>query len=200
MVKQIGNIDSLLREKLQLLNLKFEHIQSNNIIKSFLSNENHYQLFINAVNFPSKDNNILLDSAFQRFFTEIRLIYYISQHLTFFARHYKMRIIKETKFSSPILDQPMKTTNSSLITFKELIDNSCEEIFECIVKTQLLDYLQNPVLYKAFQQLTERQREILDFYFIYGFKHIEIAKMLGISQQAVSKSYQSALRKIRDHC
>ncbi|MCM3598157.1 sigma-70 family RNA polymerase sigma factor [Metabacillus idriensis] len=196
-----NNIDSILKEKFQSFYLEYEIALSNPIIKSFLSNENYYQIFISAICFPSQENINRLDNSFQIFFTEIRLIYYISKHLSYFARHYNSKISKNSNFFLLILDQPFKNNDSNEVTYKDLIDESCDVVLESITaKNRLLDYFQSPILYGAFNQLTNRQINILEFYYINGYTHTEIATILDISQQAVSKTLRRALQKLKDYC
>lgn len=193
-------IDSILKEKFQAFHLEYEHALSNPIIKNFLRNENYYQLFINAIYFPSQENIKRLDNSFRIFFSEIRLIYYISKHLTYFARHYNSKISKKSNIFLLILDQPLKSNDSNEATYKDLIDVSCDVVLEIITaKNRLLDAIQSPVLHKAFKQLTNRQINILEFYYINGYNLSEIAKILNISQQAVSKTFRKALQKLKEY-
>ncbi len=50
---------------------------------------------------------------------------------------------------------------------------------------------------KMLSCLTERQREIYTLYHLQGLTQVEIAKMLGIDQTAISKSLQSSEKKIK---
>lgn len=52
-------------------------------------------------------------------------------------------------------------------------------------------------LYAAMSKLTERQQEILQFYFYKGLNQQEIADELGMRQQSVQGCLKSALKKIK---
>ncbi len=53
-------------------------------------------------------------------------------------------------------------------------------------------------LSKALCELSKRQRTVLYLYFREELSQAEIAVMLGISQQAVSKSMQGAIERLRN--
>lgn len=79
-----------------------------------------------------------------------------------------------------------------------MLEESCDVVIESIIsRNKLSDSIQDPKLHQAFNQLTKRQINILEFYFINGYTHSEIAKFLNISQQAVSKNFRKALQKLK---
>ena len=46
--------------------------------------------------------------------------------------------------------------------------------------------------------LTEKEREYLEMYLVYGYSITEIAEVSGISRQAVSKTLRRALRRLEN--
>jgi len=66
-----------------------------------------------------------------------------------------------------------------------------------LVENHLEDILSDSRLHRAVTELTEVQRMILYRVIVIGNTERELAAELGVSQQAVSKSKQSALSKLR---
>lgn len=63
----------------------------------------------------------------------------------------------------------------------------------------LEDYVDNPKLYAAVQHLTDREKEVLKMVFVFDLKVTEIAKIMNVSHQAVSKTKLKALHKLRKY-
>ncbi|MCM3732981.1 sigma-70 family RNA polymerase sigma factor [Fictibacillus nanhaiensis] len=192
------NTHPLLKAKFESFIRENQQPLSNPIINSFLSNEEHYILFVNAVCFSSKENNFLLDQAFSKFLTEIRFINYISKTLKYFASNYRNRLKMENQRVQLLLDQPIKGDSEN--TFLEMRCVSDENVYGSFMnrRNKLFDHIENPSLYNGFKQLTEKQMLILELYFFNGSTHKEIATVLGVTQQAVSKSYKKALEKLKN--
>lgn len=66
--------------------------------------------------------------------------------------------------------------------------------------TCLEDYIESPIIYKAVKTLTKKQKIILHYAYIKQYKVVEIAKLLGLSQQAVSKARKDAITRLRKAC
>ncbi|GAG72433.1 unnamed protein product [marine sediment metagenome] len=56
--------------------------------------------------------------------------------------------------------------------------------------------LQNNNLGEAHKLLTQRERKIINLYYLEGYKDEEIARFYGISQQAVNKSRKKGINKL----
>ena len=56
--------------------------------------------------------------------------------------------------------------------------------------------LQNNNLEEAHELLTQRERKIINLYYLEGYKDEEIARFYGISQQAVNKSRKKGINKL----
>ncbi len=167
---------------------------NNQIIKAFLSKEENYQLFKKALCYPTLQNQELLDKTFRAFYFYIRFTAYVSSTLYFHGINLDKRI-RKTNYRFPItLDQPMDY--NSEISHKDLVEH--RENFE-IESENLLDYIINPNLYDALQEITPNQMEILHLVYVKGFTDTEVSFLLNKSQQAVSKSRSKALKKVRKY-
>lgn len=172
---------------------------SNPIIKSFLSNQENYQLFLDTIVHPTVENRNKLDRMFKAFYFHIRFISFISTSLYFNAVHFDK---KQRQHSSRyLLTIDSTVQNEEGITFIELIQDPESEIVpdKLSISDDIADYIGDPVLYEAVQELSVKQREVLTLAYIGGLTDTEIAKLLHKSQQSVSKMHKKALRKIQDH-
>ena len=63
-----------------------------------------------------------------------------------------------------------------------------------------LDEIENSRLWKGISELSDKDKELLTLYIFYGYTMVEIAKMQGVSQAAISKRFsriKNFLRKYR---
>nr|WP_145405622.1 sigma-70 family RNA polymerase sigma factor [Paenibacillus xylanexedens] len=66
------------------------------------------------------------------------------------------------------------------------------------VPPNLKDHITDQSLYQAYESLSTRQQQILSFAYVQGLNDKEIARILGVSQQNVSKHRLKALTKLRN--
>lgn len=66
------------------------------------------------------------------------------------------------------------------------------------LEEQIIRRIEMETLQKAMQSLTEVQRERLHFYFYEGLSSREIAELQRINQNAVWKSIQGAIKKLKN--
>ncbi|MED4205805.1 sigma-70 family RNA polymerase sigma factor [Neobacillus mesonae] len=187
-----------LKRKFERSILVYQAELLNPIIQSFLRNKTNYDLFVKSICFPTNENHIKLDRAFQQFYGEIRLIHYISKHLTHYSWHFYQKEKKEYEYHLYTFDQPIKE-ESNMYSLGSLISDGNNEVIDSILiqSKSLMDHVQDPKLYRALQRLTIKQRKALELYYLYNLTHTEIGKILQVSQQAVSKMINNALRKLR---
>ncbi len=62
----------------------------------------------------------------------------------------------------------------------------------------LENYLSKIVIEECLKELTEQEREVLLLYYWWGYRDVEIGKMLGESQQIINYRRNKALKKIRN--
>lgn len=65
------------------------------------------------------------------------------------------------------------------------------------VPLSLKDHITNQLLYQAFESLPEQQQKILSLAYVQGLNDKEISKLVGGSQQNISKHRLKALGKLR---
>lgn len=167
---------------------------NNPVIKDFLSKKENYLLLKQSICYPTIKNQEKLDEAFRAFYFSIRFTSYISSTLYFHGINLDKKI-RETNFRFPMtLDQPVKEDSET--SAKELA--VYHENFE-IASDNILDYITDSKLYQALRNLTLNQREILYLVYIKGWTDSEVSIYLKKSQQAVSKSRNKAIKKVRKY-
>lgn len=165
---------------------------NNPLIKDFLSSRKNYMLFKQAICQPTSYNKEQLDIAFRTFYFHIRFTSYVSSTIYFHGINIDKNI-RKTNFRFPLtLDKPV--SNDSDLSYKDLAEYIDDYEIE---SDNILDYISDPDLYRALQVISPKQREVLYLVYIKGYNDTEVGYLLNKSQQAVSKTRNKALKKIR---
>lgn len=175
---------------------------SNQMIRSFLKQKKHYQLFIKAIHHPSQENKQRLNDAFRDYYTEVHLTRYISQTISRYAKDFLAKEKNKQNHYLLTLDKPISSKENATqqSTYGDLIvDGNYSTEAMINKKGDLLDHIENRELYECLKQLTKRQFLILNFYFFSSLTYNEISSTLDISKQAVSKTMRQTLSKLRKH-
>lgn len=169
----------------------------NPILKSFLDNPDNKLLFDNYLKFPTKESKISLEKAFNMHYLKVRLITYFSKTLHFAALRYDQKQRQMNHRNAIILDQPINENNDTLSTI--LPDSKTEDENKEIVESyeQLENYFADDSVSTAVAKLNLRQKKVLYLAYVMQYKDKEIAKMLGMTIQAVNKNRNTALKKVR---
>lgn len=166
------------------------------IIKSFLEIPGNTELLNEAIHNPSKMVKQQLDESFKEFFFQIRFTSYLSSAIHFNAINYDKKLKLFLERNQLILDLPTKGYEGTFPPDLTLQHRDNQDL--CIDSSNIEDHLTSDFLFKAIQQLTTNQRQILSLAYIFGLNDTEIASYLNKSQQAVSKSHKKALSKLRE--
>lgn len=89
--------------------------------------------------------------------------------------------------------------------FRLILDDAEEEMVQSEVSInidyteylKLEDQISDDELYYDFMKLTNREREILEYFVYHELNDTEISRILHVSQQSVSKTKKTALEKLR---
>lgn len=120
------------------------------------------------------------DDLNRRFITYMaNLIYYNS------INYDKKRRLKDNRF--PLTLDNNENLESVLLT---VYDSES-------VPPNLKDHITDPSLYQAYESLPAQQQQILSFAYVQKLNDKEIARILGVSQQNISKHRLKALAKLR---
>ncbi|WP_342513956.1 hypothetical protein MKY34_04020 [Sporosarcina sp. FSL K6-1522] len=160
------------------------------ILDSFMSigeNKDIYKIYM--VN-PTNENKEKLDNQFKKHFYLVRCISYFIKMIHFESRHFdkKERAINQMYRLSLDKENESGQKNIELIADQQVKDYSEEKLEQVI---------SDPALYSTLLSLTDRQRILLNHIYMDNMKDTEVAMILGITQQAVTKAKNSALSKLR---
>ncbi|WP_336783471.1 sigma-70 family RNA polymerase sigma factor [Paenibacillus illinoisensis] len=116
---------------------------------------------------------------------EKRFIGYISSMLHYNSIHFDKKIRKLSERYALVLDDI------------DVKDEAMEESNTESISEPLEEQISDPSLYAAFLRLTTREREVVNLSICKLLRDREIAQVLGVSQQSVSKTRKKALEKLR---
>ncbi|GLO67208.1 MULTISPECIES: sigma-70 family RNA polymerase sigma factor [Oceanobacillus] len=173
-----------------------ELIFRNALLQSFMQSQEHWALLEESLRCPSSDATRILDKKFKEHFSEISLISLLSNEIRRFAIRYDQRYRRNTKRQMLILDRP-RYHDSQVTTWMELIPSKKsleQEAFQ--TEERLENRVENPIIHKAINELTARQKFILEAAYIHECTDTEIAQIDGVSQQTISKTRKKALQNI----
>ncbi|HHY73636.1 MAG TPA: sigma-70 family RNA polymerase sigma factor [Bacillus bacterium] len=125
------------------------------------------------------------------------MLSYFSQYIYYFSINFDKSERKREERYMVILDKPIDDEEN--IT---LIDNiAVLETYDYLTNSKHIeDYIENVELIKKLRILSQHQKNILSMSYIDDLKDKEIAEILCISQQAVSKTRNKTLEKLRRSC
>lgn len=162
--------------------LKNSTFQNNHIIKSFLDIPENKKIFDQIIKLEDDADSIKeLNKRFKEFFLEIRLRKYISTIIHNSVVELDIRTRKKEQILSPYDDK---------VQLNDFASTSID-------MDKLTSIFTDEKISNALKVLTEKEKKIITLIFFKDLKEVEIAQILNISQQAVSKTKQRALQKIR---
>ncbi|MED1790366.1 sigma-70 family RNA polymerase sigma factor [Brevibacillus laterosporus] len=152
------------------------------LFKAFLNQEDNFKLYQKVIANP-EDRQIFqkLKRQFNEFYGEALLIKYISSTIHYTAIELSIRKRKLDKVIQPLKNE-IEATVENITYFHDKNWN------EAISDEKVLN---------SIMKLTENERNILTFYYLHELKEKEIAHLLDITQQAVSKTKRKALVKLK---
>lgn len=180
-----------------LLKAKWKEIIDHPLIQQFLSNPKNEQLLKQVMEEPNEENAKKLDSEFKQFYQKIRIIKYISTMIRIFSVDFDKRVKKKQQRFPLILDHP---------DTQEVKDPVQTDTYEAVLFNQqdLGEHLQDQTLYKAYQQLTDKQKMVLTQIYVEGQTMKEIADLVRRNEtkylKHTQKSAQQTKRRNRGRC
>lgn len=164
----------------------------NPILIGFLNQEDNAKVYDLYCQEPSNEKRELLNRRFVEFYYKIKLITYFSKVIGFEAKRYDKKDREYKERNQLVLDKKDENNEDSIMN---LFESKADVYF--LNNTKLEDYIEDPIVYKIVSKLTKRQKQILYLSYINNMKDIEIAKLLRVSQQAITKTKNQALNKVR---
>lgn len=170
------------------------------LLKKFLAIREHQEVWHKFTRDPSPQYEQLLNKAFRKFIFQVRFLKYISTSIRYAAIDFDKRLNRIRNREQLILDQPLEDEERNLLNERWLKTNDqiVEESFFAI-SMNFVESIEDPLIYRALRSLTDRQKLIVTLSFVLKYQDKEIADLLGVSQQSVSKTKKVAIVKIRKY-
>ncbi|WP_445491493.1 sigma factor-like helix-turn-helix DNA-binding protein [Niallia sp. 03133] len=172
--------------------MKIKNLSENDrILNDFFADLDNKNLYERHLEKPTEDIKNTLDKRFKKHIYITRCVAYLIKAIYFYSQRFDKNLRENSHRFPLVLDKPMEDGNS----MTEMIPSPFR-ITEYY--TQLEDYLSDPNLHKSLQLLTTRQKQILYLIYIKELRDYEVAAILNISQQAVTKSKNKAINKLKE--
>ncbi len=172
----------------------------NPILKSFLADREHFSLYKQYHLTPQEHIKDQINEKFEHYYAKARAVSYFSKTIHFTAQHYdkKQRLYHHRNaFYLDCSHHDESNAHYSTSIKEQIEDESAANHIEERMYKELLDYIQNPQLYEALLALNKRQQQILYLAFVHHMTDTDIGKHLHVTQQAITKSKNNALKKVR---
>ena len=168
---------------------------SNPIVKSFLKKEVNFHLLKKAIECPTKENREKVDESFKKHFFTIRFTSYITSSMEFSTINFnKSLTLYQKRF--PLILTEREAEGEKGLTLQDK-HAEIERILEKeAMRSGMEEYISDKTIYSAILSLTQSQRAVLTYAYLYQLNDTEIAQKIGTSQQYVSKTHKTALKHI----
>ncbi|GAB6989095.1 sigma-70 family RNA polymerase sigma factor [Paenibacillus pini] len=176
-------------------------IISDRIAQEFFQIEENIILLLKALD-GDQDGQKALEEKFRKYFFRIRFSKFLASTIKYTAIGYMRLNQKNDKRFQLIFDIPFNqnSDDNAQATFGEMvlsIHNSPTSYPIISNPTQFQSTFLNEELSNAFSKLSNKQQLIATLGYALCYKDHEIARILGVSQQSISKTRNLALEKMR---
>lgn len=166
------------------------------IMKLYLKKEENLKLLAKAVCFPADENITQLDNQFKQFYYHARFIKYLSTLICNYSIDLEKRYKRYYQRHSLILDKPDQyNEKSTMLELYYTYDPKMDELF--LKEDSILEYIENPKLYKALKTLSSKQLKILHLFYVKGLNNKLIAQYFGDSPQNISKLHHKSISLLK---
>ncbi|MGG4165980.1 sigma-70 family RNA polymerase sigma factor [Rossellomorea vietnamensis] len=172
----------------------YPHLKYNKAVDSFISQTENRKLVKDFLRHPTASKEDHLNEAFKAYYFDIRFTSYVSSSLYYHSVNFDKHIRKYSERHPLTLDNQVGEDGGSYV---DLVPDPASDITPFTMYSTLMECLENEELLQAYKTLTNKQKQILDLAYVQELSNTEIARMLGVSQQAVSKTHRKALRRLK---
>lgn len=170
----------------------------NRLLQTFLADEKVKKLYLSYKQDPSKQKKDIIESLFQVHVRKVQLLTYFSKILHFESQRFDMKVRKLHQTNPLILDKGINDEEGSIV---HLIGEETPAYELSFVSDthpyNFTNIFEDEALYRTISKLSERQKEVLYLLYVEELTEIEVAQKLGITKQAVNKTKNQSLKKIK---
>ncbi|MCR8845082.1 hypothetical protein NQ117_15475 [Paenibacillus sp. SC116] len=167
------------------------------VMQDFFSQESNIALLLSTLDGDSVSKQKLEDN-FRKHYFRIRFVKYLVSTIKFCAID-QFRVNQRVQTRNPLIfDQPT-IDDQSTATLGELLSVQAEQstTSEILNSEQFKACISNEALEHAYVQLTPHQQLVIALVYGMSYRDNEVATTMGVSPQAVCKSRNAALKKMR---
>ncbi|MED1042463.1 sigma-70 family RNA polymerase sigma factor [Bacillus mycoides] len=178
---------------------KYKEKMNEPIVRNFLRDKGNYAIFQEAILNPTHENIHLLNQAFADYYRKVKIINYISKLVKYYSIDIEKRIHLNKKRNVLTLDASINEDDENSIKM-DVLSSSEEDLtyenFE-MASGNLKEHLNNDVLHKALEVLSDKQMKILNLIYMNDFTNKQVAEILKESEQTISYNHKAALAKLQ---
>lgn len=184
----------------KFLHYSKEHqsIFSDRVIRSFFAQEENIVLFLESLDGLSESQKEL-EEKFRRHFFQIRFIHFLVSTVRWRTLDQLRNQQKWNNRFQLIFDKPLSDEDQESNTLGDQIES--QEYYVTDTRSTnpeaFLAVMENDGLNEAFSQLSEKQKLVLTLRYALCYQDSEIARLLKVSKQAVCKTRNVALLKLK---
>lgn len=164
----------------------------------FLEDATHFALYIRYHKKPSQEIRNELCKRFHKFLFSVRFTKYLSSLIRFsqidFHRSYRKLMDRNQLIFDSMVGDEKEVSVGELLSISVKMGTATKPLKN---REEFQDSIEDPHLYIAFSKLTDRQKEIVTLAYAVDISDTEIASLLKVSQQAITKTRSNALGKMR---
>ncbi|MBB3113937.1 RNA polymerase sigma factor (sigma-70 family) [Paenibacillus phyllosphaerae] len=178
---------------------EFAACQHHPILQSFCAYPEHAALVLKAMEDASPSHLEQLNRAFRIYLFALRFTKYMRSLIMNGRIDYVRRMKKNEERELVIYDKPVSEEEEAAIGEMLTAIYHGDNLPQVTVNPDVfLQQLDNEYLYDGFSRLTSRQQYVITLAYSALSRDSEIAHLLHVTQQAVSKTRTKALQKIRE--
>ncbi|UPK44915.1 sigma-70 family RNA polymerase sigma factor [Paenibacillus pabuli] len=169
----------------------------NRVVLNFFEQEKHRKLLLESMN-GEDGKEEELNEAFRKYFFQFRFINYVTSSLKFMSIDQMRRNQRYATRNVLIYDRPSSDESSTCIGetmsgYQTSVDSLESDERSMFFQEGFAD----EHVESAFESLTDKQKHVTTLYYGQGYHDHEIASRLQVSQQAIAKTRNTALKKMK---
>lgn len=165
----------------------------NKWIESFLKIPEMEQLYNEYLMEPTHVKKINIEEHFKRHVKKLKIISYFSKVLYYEAQRFDKKKRKNSDLNLLIIDK--EELNMDKLFYSDQHYNEQNDLNNHSKRVENL--IEDKKLYKIISDLSNKNKELLYLLYVREMDESTISKQLGITKQAVNKSKNIILKKIR---
>lgn len=168
------------------------HIYKNKLLLTFLENQQNLENLKDYLNFPTTTKKQKLESNFHIHAKKVYIISYFLKTLTYESQRFDTKIRKREKLLGLTDDERILEFNA----YNQKIDFMEENYLYLL---NLEDSIESVELHRLIKSLPQNQKMVLKLLYELNYSEIEVSQYLSITQQAVNKTKNKALNRLREN-